>query len=218
MKSKPSDHAIAILKAVLNVMPYAGGPLASLVGDYVPTSKQRAMELGFELLTDKVADIDSRIDEKEIDKEAFADLYVKFEDVAAKTNREDKLRAAANILANSLLPQSDPARSPYEELEHFMHCADALSSGAIAVLGASIQIKQAQHAGHGDTSFSFSELRRKLPGLDPHLILGLAAELRGWNLLYGTEGLIQTPEFDAYQLRVTPLGSRFAERFIEGRM
>jgi hypothetical protein len=153
-----------------------------------------------------------------IEKEDFADLFNNFEALAAKTNREEKLRAAANILANALLPSGDPGKSPFGELEHLMHCADALSSGAVALLGASIQIRPPRHASRGDTPFSFSELRRKLPDLDPDLAFGLATELRSLNLLHITEGVISGTDFEAYQFRVTPLGSRFAERFVEGRM
>ena len=99
-----------------------------------------------------------------------------------------------------------------------MHCADALSSGAIALLGASIQIRAPNHASHADMPFNFPELMHKLSGHDPDLIFGLATELRSLNLLHITEGIIGAPDFEAYQFRVTPLGSRFAERFIEGRM
>jgi len=220
---KPLDHALAIVKAALSLDPYGvGGSIASLISDYVPNSRQKALEKAVELLIQKVADIESRIDAEAINKEDFADLFGKFTALAAKTNREVKLRAAANILANALLPPSDSNRSHYGELEHLMHCADTLSSGAIALLGASIQvagqIREPRPINRSAALFHFSEIRQKLPDLDPQLVLGFAAELRSLNLLHITEGAIPGPDLQHYSFRVTPLGFRFAERFIEGRM
>jgi hypothetical protein len=98
-----------------------------------------------------------------------------------------------------------------------MHCVDALSIGAIQVLGASMQIGKARHATAGDTPFHFRQLHGKLPDFDPDLIAGLASELRALNLLHITEGIVGKRDYENYQYRVTPKGSRFAERFIEGR-
>lgn len=218
MKFNTSDHALAAFKAVLNSVPVVGGSIASLLGDYVPSSRQRATEKAAEMLAEKMADIEERIDSKAIDQEQFADLFGQFEALLAKTNREEKLRAAVNILANALLPANDPNKSPFDELDHLMHCLDALSSGAIAVLGASIQIRAPNHASGADRPFYFSELRQQFPSHNPDLVFGLATELQHFNLLHITEGIVGSRDFENYLFRVTPLGSRFAERFIEGRM
>jgi hypothetical protein len=218
MKHSTSDHALAVLKAALNLVPVGGGSLASLLADYVPSSRQRAMEEAIDLFREKLEELGSRIKEEAVNREDFAGLFGKLQALAAKTNRELKLRAAANILANSLLPSHDPAKSPYEELEHLMHCADALSSGAIAALGAALQIRSPRHASGGDTPISFNELRQKMADYNADLILSLASELRSLNLMHVTEGAIPGSNFEHYAFRVTPMGSRFAERFIQGRM
>src|SRR5262245_36543425 len=98
------DHALALMKAALNLVPSLGGALASLIGDYIPTSRQRSVENAVKFLTEKVVGIESRIKVEAINKEDFAELFGKFEALTKKTNREEKLRAAANILANALLP------------------------------------------------------------------------------------------------------------------
>ena len=72
MKSTPTDHALAVSKAALNAVPIIGGSLASLLGDYVPTSRQQATEKAVELLAEKVAAIESRINPETIDREGFA--------------------------------------------------------------------------------------------------------------------------------------------------
>ena len=214
-------NALIPLKAALNLVPGVGGAIASLL-DYVPSSQQRSLQKAFGLFTEKVADIEKRIDTEIINKEDFADLFGTFEGLARKTNRVEKLRAAANILANALLPPSDPNRSPFDELDHLMHCADALSSSAIVLLGASIQVvSQLRPPGtkvRRQATFRLSEVRQMAQHLDPDLIMGLIAELRGLHLLQVTEGAIQAADFGHYAFRVTLLGFRFAERFIEGQM
>ena len=43
LQTLSSDHALAFVKAGFNLIPFVGGSLASLVGDYVPFSTQRTM-------------------------------------------------------------------------------------------------------------------------------------------------------------------------------
>jgi hypothetical protein len=213
------DHALAIIKAGLNLDPFGvGGAISSLIGDYVPTSRQRSLEEAVRNFSEKVADIANRIKPDAINKEEFAELYGQFEALAQKTNREEKLRAAANILANSLLPAGDQHRSPFDELDHLMHCVDALSSGAIAVLGAAIQVLAQRQGRSGNLRFQFAELRQKLPDGDPNVIFGCAIELRSLNLLQISEALVGGPNPENHGYEVTPVGLRLAQRFIEGSM
>jgi hypothetical protein len=225
----PKDHALAVVKAALNLDPFGvGGAISSLIGDYVPTSQQRSLEEAKKLFFQKVAEIKDRIDTKTLNKDDFAELFNKFEALAKKTNRDEKLRAAANILANALLPVGDPNKSSFTELDHLMHCVDALSSGAITVLGACILIvdqpktppgsREPRPVNRSAAKFRFPEIRQKLPDFTPHLILGLATELRSLNLLHITEGAIAAAALGHYLITVTPQGFLFAERFIEGRM
>ena len=212
------DVALIPFKAALNMVPILGGSLASIINDCMARFQQEAMKKAAEFLRQKVAAIENRIDTEAFNKADFAELFGKYAALAATTGREDKLRAASNILANALLPPGDPNKSPFDELDHLMHCVGALSSGAIAFLGASIQA--AEHSGGrpGERRFQFSAVKRKLPDTDPDVVFGLASELRSFNLLQITEGLIGGPNPENYGFQVTPVGLRFAQRFIEGRM
>jgi len=215
------DIALIPFKAALNMVPIIGGSLASLINDCIARFQQEAMKKAAEFLRQKVAELENRIDTEAVNKDDFAELFGKYAALAATTGREDKLRAASNILANALLPPGDPNKSPFDELDHLMHCVGALSSGAIAALGASIQIAdQVTPRPHNRSAarFRFAEIRQKLPDVSPDLTVGLAAELRSLNLLHLTEGAIPAPDLGHYSISVTPLGFRFAERFIEGRM
>lgn len=219
------DVALIPFKAALNMVPIVSGSLASLINDCMAHFQQESMKKAADFLKQKVAEIENRIDPEAVNKDDFAELFGKYTALAATTGREDKLRAASNILANALLPRGDPNKSPFDELDHLMHCVGALSSGAIALLGASIQIADQAKArreprpnNRSAARFRFDEIRQKLPDLPPDLTQGLAAELRSLNLLHITEGAIAAPDLGHYSIGVTPLGFRFGERFIEGRM
>jgi hypothetical protein len=139
-KPTPKDHALALVKAGLNLIPVVGGAIASLIGDYVPSSTQKAIERTIELLGEKLGALQGRIDVDAVNKEDFSELYKSCYLVIVRSNREEKLHAAAAILANILLRPGDPSKSSYEELDHLIRCIDALSIGAISVLGAARRI------------------------------------------------------------------------------
>lgn len=204
------DHALAICKAVLNSVPIVGGPAASLISDYVRTSTQRSLEQATQMLIDKIHDLEQRIDTEAVNKEDFAELFNGLLRVSGRTNREHKLRTAANLTANVLLRDADKAKSPFNELDHLMHCVDALSIGAITVLGAARRLQRQQ--------FAFRDLALQLPNEDPELVRSLVSELQGWHLVHVLEGQITVADYSHISIRVTPLGMRFVRRFIEGEM
>ena len=211
------DHALAVVKASLNLIPVVGGALASLIGDYVPTSTQAAVERTAELLGKKLEALEGRIDVDALNKEDFSELFKSCYLVIVRSNREEKLQAAAAMLANMLLRSGDPAKSSYEELDHLIRCIDALSIGAISVLGAAH--RKAATAGQGaQRSFQFDQLRNAFPTFDASLLMSLVSELSALNLLRTQEGLIRMPDHSEMLVEVTPIGVRLVERFIEGKM
>src|SRR5262249_49733712 len=109
-----------------------------------------------------------------------------------RTHREEKLRAAAGLLANLLLKPGDPGKLSYTELDHFVRCLDALSIGAITVLGAASSIVRASASNLGGRErFAFERLRSKLPRqMEPELIMGLVGELSACYLLHLEEPLL----------------------------
>jgi hypothetical protein len=75
IRKSASDHILAVVKAGINAVPLVGGPLASLIGDYVPTSTQRAVEKTVELLGEQLSSLEGRIDVEQVDKEEFSELF-----------------------------------------------------------------------------------------------------------------------------------------------
>jgi len=56
-RTSASDHVLAIVKAGINAVPIVGGPIASLISDYLPTSTQRAVEKTLRLLGEKLSSL-----------------------------------------------------------------------------------------------------------------------------------------------------------------
>jgi hypothetical protein len=210
------DHALATVKAALNLVPVVGGAIASLIGDYVPSSTQRAIERTTELLGEKLEALQGRIDVEAVNKEDFSELFKSCYLVVVRSNREEKLHAAAAVLANMLLQVGDPIKASYEELDHFIRCIDALSVGALSVLGAARRTASTSGQG-GQSNFQFSQLRSSFPQFDTSFLMSLVSELRALNLLRVQEGAIRIPDHGEVLLEITPVGLRLVERFIEGR-
>jgi hypothetical protein len=126
---RPRDIALILLKSGLNMLPF-GGSLASLL-EFIPTAHQKNLEKAIGLCQ-RLTDLEDRMDVKAVDKQEFAELFQTCARTMERTHREDKLRAAANILANLLLKPGDQAKVSYEELDHLIRCVDALSTGALS--------------------------------------------------------------------------------------
>jgi hypothetical protein len=206
-------HALAGVKGVLNLIPAVGGALASLVGDYVPTSTQQSMVKTTELLREKLTRQEDRIDINAVIKEDFAELFKSCYLIIIRSNREEKLRAAAALLANLLLRPGDPNKASYEELDHLVRCLDAWSIGALTVLGAARRLVATGPAGG---YLHFTQLREVFPQFDASLLMSLVSELRSLNLLSVQEGSIRMADHDELLIDLTSIGRRFAERFLEG--
>jgi hypothetical protein len=206
-----------VVKAGLNFIPLVGGALASLVGDYVPTSTQKSVERALELLKEELGSLEGRIDIEAVDKEDFSDLFKSCYLVIVRSNREEKLRAAAALLANMLLRPGDLSKSSYEEIDHLVRCVDALSIGAISVLIGARDLSKV-HGQNAQGRFTFDQLRKTFPQFNASLLMSLVSELRALNLLDAQEGLIRMPDHGGVSLEMTPIGRRLVERFIEGKM
>ena len=216
---KPSDHALIFIKAGLNAVPMVGGSIASLIGDYVPLSTQRSIEQATEMLRKKLVSLEGRIDVEAVNKDEFSELFKSCYLVVVRTTQESKLRAASAILANILLKEGDAEKLSYTELDHFIRCLDALSIGAITVLGVARNLVvrgNIQADRDGNQTLSFEILSKEINAIEPSLLLGLAGELNAFNLIH-IQGrpAIPTAQYGNYPLSLTPLGKRFVEWFLE---
>jgi hypothetical protein len=214
LSDNQKDHGRAAVKAIVNAIPIVGGPVASLIDDYIPSWKDRNADEARRVLTERLVELGERIDNSVVKTDEFAELYCKWERVIRETRRQEKIAAACNLLANTLLQKNDSARRTDEELHFLLHCVDVLSIGAINMLGA---VRSNRHPANYHNMDSFPVIRKKFPSLDQDMVLGLLSELRGLNLVHVTEGVVSTPDYSHISVKLTPLGDRFATRFIEGK-
>jgi len=221
VKKTKSDHALAFFRAGISSVPVVGGPIASLIGDYVPFTTERSREKTLELLKRKLKHLEDRIDPGAVNKDEFAELFKTSYLIIIRTHQEKKLNAAAALIANILLKEGDPEKLSYTELDHFARCLDTLSIGAIEVLGHAVDIaKQEKPEEYRSQSvrFDFDRFQGRMPGMDASLLMGLVGELNSTNLLHlAGAPQIPTEGYANYPIQLTPLGVRFCEYLLENK-
>jgi len=218
------DHTLSVVKAGVSLIPMVGGPLSSLIGDYVPTAWQRSTNRFCEHLEARVKSLEGRIAPEISDHDEMSDLLQQAISSSIKTTRENKLKGAANIIANALLADGDKEKLSYTELDHFSKALDGLSSGALHVLAAACQIPPSTQMGAllnpgnpGEIQFSSGDLIRRANDLDPQLVMSLASELGNWNLLRRGDVSVRSVENGVttnIPFFLTSLGLRFMNHIV----
>ena len=224
MKKTKTDHLLAIVKAGLSAVPVYGGPVASLIHDYIPLSTQRVLEKTIALLGSKIERLSERIDVETVDREEFAEMFKSCYLLIIRSHHEARLEGATGLLVNLLLRKDDPAKLTYTELDHFARCLDALSIGAIEVLGRVVDLRQREPRPEPDFPYSvpyrvdFERLHRETPAFDAQLLMGLVGELNALNLVHlkiPTMPPIGIVPYALSVLELTALGERFVEHIME---
>lgn len=218
MKATKADHAIALVKAGMNLLPGYGGAIASLIGDYIPTATQRNLAMAVELLEKRLIELDQRIDVETVNKEEFAELFKTAYLIIIRSHKEERIRAAMRLVANLLLNKDDPEKLSYTELDHFARCLDQLSIGALAVLSQAVMAAEKQAPGfllHKSVAVNFHQLHGYLPDFSAPLLMGLIGELDSFNLIHRVGvPTVRTSDYGNYSLEVTPLGARFVQHLL----
>ena len=212
-----SDHALAIFKSGVAAIPIVGGSIASLIGDYIPESTLRSVEHTQELLKQRLVDLEDRIDPELVNKEEFAELFKSCYLTIVRTHQESKRRGAASLLSNILLKEGDAEKLSYTELDHFARCLDALSIGAIEVLGHVVALaKSDREYGIGLVRKNFAGIHQRVTNIAPDLLMGLLGELNSFNLVHLTGSpSMRSENYANYPIELTPLGVRFAEQILQ---
>ncbi|MCA3175830.1 MAG: hypothetical protein ING36_09875 [Burkholderiales bacterium] len=218
MTKPTSEHVLAVVKAGLNAVPYVGGSIASLIGDYIPTATQRNVQETLESLRAHIESLGNRIDVEAINREEFAEVFKSAYLVIVRTHQAAKLRAATLLVSNVLLREGDPEKLSYTEVDHYVRCLDLLSVGGIQTLALAVRLAEEREPNAlADRSvrINFDELQARQPAIAPSLLMGLVGELDTLNLVHRA-GVpdIRTANYGNYTLEVTPLGGRFAKHLL----
>jgi hypothetical protein len=220
MKKQKSEHLLALVKAGLSAVPIVGGPIASLIGDYVPTATQRSIDRMIAYLTETLNALGERVDADCVDKDEFTDHFKSAYLSTVRTTRDEKIRMASAVIANALLKPGDPDKFPYSELDHLSRAVDELSIGAVEVLGAVYDLAIPAGAPRDPRRSYRIDFRQIRAGVsyEPFFLLGLIEELRAKNLIHQWSlPTAREPEYDNYPFELTPLGIRFVERLLRWR-
>jgi hypothetical protein len=106
-KVKIADERLLTIEALLNLIPYAGGFLATYFGEIRTKRLQERMTKYKVYFTDRLNELEqTKIDKKYMESEEFAELFVKAAEQAARSVSEKKIRRFADILINNILIDS----------------------------------------------------------------------------------------------------------------
>jgi len=208
-----SDHALVIFKAAVSATPVVGGPIASLISDYIPSATEKSLNRAAELLKKRLKEFEDRLDPSNVNKDHFAELFKSSYLSIVRSHNDEKLRAATNLIANILLKDGDIEKLSYTELDHFARCVENLSSGAIEVLSVALKKGEKSKKGvlkHGGYEMYTSDLKPEFSDITPHLLMGLIGELSLANLLRN-DPPYDVEEHPNYRIQLTPLGVRFVK-------
>jgi len=176
MAKSKTDHAVAFIKAGISGIPLLGGPISSLIGDYLPSAVKRSISTAIEHFSRRLEELAERIDIESLNKDEFSELFVSCYLVIVRTRQEEKLRAASELLVNLLLRKGDPAKLSYTEIDHFVRCLDFLSIGSIKLLGLAYDFGRKNFPKDFSLKpvrFNFSDLPKLMDGEDVFLLMGL---------------------------------------------
>jgi hypothetical protein len=196
-----STVAVAVVKAGLSAIPVLGGPLASLVGDYIAASTQRRIEAALEELRQRVDTLGARVDVESVDKEDFAELFKASYSQLVRSHTRSKTSASLGVLLNLLLAPGDAQKLSYDELDHFSRCIDMLSRGALQILPFIEPSRQ--------KPMKMGDLMARYPETDEALLYGLVQELTAVNLVEQPPMRVGSSSVKDQFVIITALGQRF---------
>jgi len=127
--STTAETVLKIFKAALATTPFAGG-IASLISDYIPSSRQRRIEEFAEQVAGDLKRLEQRVNEEYLRTDDFAFMFEKCFRGAAEHPQQEKLKAFRGILVNSAV-KSD---MPEQEKEYYLNLVNTLSVVHIRIL------------------------------------------------------------------------------------
>jgi hypothetical protein len=197
-----SDIAIAGAKAAISVLPY-GSVLIELFGDAIPSAHDRANQLANDLLRERVAELGEEVDREYVKSDEFVDLCKTCMFIVERTQHEEKLRGAANILANAAMEQGTEGKLTYAELDHFARCLEALSLEAIHVLREAVAARNLNELAPERIAHTL--------GIENDLAIGLLRQLETCDFVLLSFSSARYNDQDSVVMRVRPKAKSFIE-------
>jgi hypothetical protein len=122
-----ADVAHTIVKAVISAVPYAGGPVAELLGLVFGPPLEKRQKKWVQDLADSVNEIQQKVAgltaARLSENEVFVTTALHATEIAIRTHQQEKLEALRNAVVNSARPGP-----PDETLQQiFLNCVDTLT-------------------------------------------------------------------------------------------
>lgn len=124
-----SDHVRAIGVAAVSAIPIIGGPLATLIQEYVPATMQKRQATILKTLSDELKRLESRINDEKFRSEAFNLTFIKTAKLMLVEQNEEKLEAFKAIILNDAITSEENF-----EKEFFVAITNSLTGNHIRVL------------------------------------------------------------------------------------
>ncbi|MBX3097826.1 MAG: hypothetical protein KF812_13305 [Fimbriimonadaceae bacterium] len=211
-KSKASDHIANIVKATLNVVPFVGGSIASLIDDYIPESRQKRIEEFSKNLADEMERLGDSLDANYVKTDEFAYLFTRVYQDVTRDYQQEKLVAYRNILVNALRVEVDASIQ-----ERYLYLVEQLTPLHLRVLSAFVsdhrnEAQMAKEPNRMSNSLS-QTLKWLLPDLAESQIESCIFDLDQMGITAGVKNTLKTmmTEHGARQLegRLTGFGRSF---------
>jgi len=126
------DHIVNIIKAGFSAIPIIGGPLSSLIGDYIPKKKEERLLNFMKELTIKLEEYAQHINAEYVKTEEFAYIFEECMKGVLSNYQEQKLFCFKGIIINSL--RLDFKK---EQKEYYLHLVNNLSDLHLRILAIS---------------------------------------------------------------------------------
>jgi hypothetical protein len=210
--SNAAEHILNILKAGLATAPFCGG-IASLMTDYIPSSKTRRLEAFAEQLAADMSELQDRVKSTEILTDEFAFIFEKCWRGVAENYQAEKLESFRGILLNSMIG-TDLAT---DEKEFFLNLVTTLSVLHIRILKFMAEPKRYLEAHGIPTSRIYGGFSQffpiAIPGVDIEVIEAAFGDLYQYGFITTDKTIFSTMTsgqgLDLLGNRVTDLGKKF---------
>jgi len=122
-KTPTSDHIVNVVKAAISVIPTIGGPISSLVNDYIPNKKLKRLLDFTKQLSENIERFKDEIDEEFVKTDEFAYLFEQTYKLVLENYQKEKLDSLLALLVNSLRGQDLKA----DTTEYYLKKIETLS-------------------------------------------------------------------------------------------
>lgn len=136
-----------ILKSGFNLVPYVGGALASIVGDYTSSRKEERLNEFLQSFCSDMSEKQNLIVEEYIASDDFLDIFENILSDILKNRTETKRILLKNLLVNScIIPETT-----YDRTEEFQYMINTLSSISLLILSVFYKLKDVAMDGTKNT-------------------------------------------------------------------